>query len=651
MQLLPRRFGSYLIVSVFLVFAFTESQAQDFTLSSDTVKAQANKAVTVDVLPVTGTLAVADVTLSLQPAEGATVTKEQSDQKVKLTITVTQPQDYLLSVTAGTLKKIITIRPVFQADNLPFTDLRDPLPLVRNDPKIFLVKPGVSLQGTDLKVASTKESIALANFDGKRLTITPLERGSTQVTITNIDDLLLKTINVTVTESPRNVRPDPSEIEIDKDAAPVDWFEKIKLIGGGGDNVTDELKGQITLTSPREEILRVEGTKLRAVKQGDVQLRLSAAGGISIAPVLVHVTAKPTDATFSISTGTRVLRPAQTVQVTAKLKNEGEEVHGAQVTKWDYADEASKARISFVETGPNTISVTALPGASDGSAALTAFYGKTPPDRVEFTIEKTEVVAFKPLQIRFDILDEQTARDLFGKKAADDFHIAKIRLFNKLRDATNIGNSILVYGESLEVNVALEEKGADGRWTTIDKDKMQEYFGFEDPEPKYFARSTDDEPEVQKCERVPQKDFIARYRPMTFEMITNTHDRRDDRSTRSRILLIMNSTSSLVSFITSIAVPGPSSDLPLGLDKFRNLLIPSFERLFPSMKEVQRQNIVSMAMKPLEEVPFGSDISRIVFFPKKPIRGALPRKQIRIGAIAIADSCAEVAIVKKAGQP
>jgi hypothetical protein len=103
--------------------------------------------------------------------------------------------------------------------------------------------------------------------------------------------------------------------------------------------------------------------------------------------------------------------------------------------------------------------------------------------------------------------------------------------------------------------------------------------------------------------------------------------------------------------VTAIAVPGPSSDLPLGLDKFRNLLIPSFERLFPSMREVQRQNIISMAMRPLEEVPFGSDITRVVFFPKKPIKGAIPSTEIRIAGISISDSCAEVAVVKKNGQP
>lgn len=137
---------------------------------------------------------------------------------------------------------------------------------------------------------------------------------------------------------------------------------------------------------------------------------------------------------------------------------------------------------------------------------------------------------------------------------------------------------------------------------------------------------------------------------MTFEMIANTHDRRDERSLRSKILLGLNTAGSLTSFITSIAVPGSSSDLPLGLEKFRNLFIPGFERLFPSMREVQRQNILSLVLRPLEEVPFGSDITRVVFFPRRPIRGIASQAKVRIGAISISDSCAEVAIIKKNNQ-
>ena len=59
-------------------------------------------------------------------------------------------------------------------------------------------------------------------------------------------------------------------------------------------------------------------------------------------------------------------------------------------------------------------------------------------------------------------------------------------------------------------------------------------------------------------------------------------------------------------------------------DKYQNLMLPIAERLFPSMREVQRQNIITEVLPPLVEVPFGQDVSKYVFFPKKEIDGMLP---------------------------
>ena len=260
-----------------------------------------------------------------------------------------------------------------------------------------------------------------------------------------------------------------------------------------------------------------------------------------------------------------------------------------------------------------------------------------------------DITNFRPLKIRLDMLDDRTAKDLFGRKAVDDYFIAKVRLFNKIKKGDeDFGNSILVYSESLEVTVAVEYRVNDGVWETLTIGKAEQWFP--------NARITNDEQsdeEKKSCERIKQKDFFVPYRPLTFEMVANTQDRRDERSTRSRLLLTMNGLASLTSFITAIAVPGANSDLPLGLDKFKNLLIPSFEKLFPSLNEVQRQNIISMVIRPLEEIPFGSDITRIVFFPKKRIKGVLSNQpgakntELRISAVSISDACAEAAIIKK----
>lgn len=146
-------------------------------------------------------------------------------------------------------------------------------------------------------------------------------------------------------------------------------------------------------------------------------------------------------------------------------------------------------------------------------------------------------------------------------------------------------------------------------------------------------------------------DFPCRgaitYRPFTFEMMVNTVDRRDGRSTRSRLFKFLDALGTGTSFITSIAVPGNSSDLPLGLEKYSNLLIPGIDKLYPNFKEQNRQNIVAQAMKEIEEIPFGSDITRVVFIPKKTIRGLIRGHDTRISEVCPFYFKIEVAIISK----
>jgi hypothetical protein len=152
-------------------------------------------------------------------------------------------------------------------------------------------------------------------------------------------------------------------------------------------------------------------------------------------------------------------------------------------------------------------------------------------------------------------------------------------------------------------------------------------------------------PEEEKTD--PPCRGVITYRPFTFEMMVNTLDRRDERSRRSRVFKVLELVGTGTSFVTSIAVPGPSSDLPLGLEKYRNLLLPGLDKLFPSYKEQQRQNIVSQAMKEIEEIPFGSDITRVIFIPKRNIHGLLRGHDVRISEICPFFFKIQVAIVSK----
>jgi hypothetical protein len=140
------------------------------------------------------------------------------------------------------------------------------------------------------------------------------------------------------------------------------------------------------------------------------------------------------------------------------------------------------------------------------------------------------------------------------------------------------------------------------------------------------------------------------YRPLMFEMVVNTVDRREGRSVRSQVFNALELVGIGASFSSAIRFPRPGRDLPIVTDRFTNLLVPGLEKIFPSLKEQHRQNIVSQLMKPIEEVPFGSDITRVLFIPKRGMRGVVPNHKVRISQICPYYFKIKVAVVDKTGQ-
>ncbi|MDH3494500.1 MAG: hypothetical protein OEM82_13170 [Acidobacteriota bacterium] len=380
--------------------------------------------------------------------------------------------------------------------------------------------------------------------------------------------------------------------------------------------------------------------------------------------------------------------PAKSVTLEAKVQDLGGSTAQASQfpVRWEIT-ESPKAGVVLLSPNPR-----------DNSVTLSVKEKLSQPDKVKvkgcviskpeicaemvvFIPEEISVVDFRPLKIRLDLMDKQTARDLFGKVSERTYFIAKVRLFNMIKDRTSefFGDSILVYSESMEVKVALEIKEDGSDWRAFKPEDLEGRFPeiYGDLQRRESTRLLDGQANQgrgsydpdDRCHVQRQEGFWIPYRPLTFEMVANTHDRRGERSLRSKTLFWLNLAGSASSIFTSVFVPAPKSDVPVALDKFNNLLIPGYEKLFPSLREVQRQNIVSMVMRPLEEVAFGSDITRILFFPKKPIKGVFPSivverldgngnaiertfpaADIRISGVSISDACADVAIIKKRAQ-
>lgn len=203
----------------------------------------------------------------------------------------------------------------------------------------------------------------------------------------------------------------------------------------------------------------------------------------------------------------------------------------------------------------------------------------------------------KPLRAALNLMDEATVSDLFGKPTSRDFYALHVRIFNNLDRDTDRhlrGKPILVY---------IDANG----------------------QPKYYRH-------------------IFRYCAYTFEMMVNSAPKHDSRESKTRKFNVLNGLLSAAS-IYSFIKPDSGSVRTAGL--LSGLVPQLVKSQRPALSDAQRQNFVSMTMKPLEEIPFGADISRVIFFPKSPFRGMLKDRLTRINRIDTSYFNITVAILDK----
>jgi hypothetical protein len=316
---------------------------------------------------------------------------------------------------------------------------------------------------------------------------------------------------------------------------------------------------------------------------------------------------------------------------------------------------------------PSTVAIEASAQKIDGTGPT--YKGRT-------VLRLRRIKGFHPLSVKINIMDKQTAEDLYGRVASNEYYILTVRMFNDLKDDETgkyTGDAIIVYSASIELAVNLEKQYddksesakkktakpkdpnpkdsyiADGRWYEVDTE--QDLKGVIDDR---FVKGPIPKNLKELRYNVDNQDPICTgtitYRPLTFEMVVNTVDRRDKRSRRSRVFDGLELVGLGAAFSSAIRFPGRGRDLPIVTDSFSNLLIPGLEKIFPSFKEQNRQNIVSQVMKPLEEVPFGSDLTRVLFVPKRSIRGIVPDHKTRISQICPFYFKVQVAVIDKKGQ-
>ena len=353
------------------------------------------------------------------------------------------------------------------------------------------------------------------------------------------------------------------------------------------------------------------------------------------------------------------------------------------------------------EKGVLTIRAT-TPNIDDAGTPITA----------DLLVKITSPSGFTRVSGAIELLDYQTARDLYGIQTINDFYAAKITLLNDLQDEPDrklVGASILVFSSSLAIGVNLEKTEAKGRklprkdaeWKPVTfgdlrslglpasyripswearpnitrpkRDDKGNILGHElDEMPVYtcddiwFAeQEVELTPEQELLPREQQEELRARlvrqrnaqvaaarlrqlhYRPYPYDMVVKSFDPRDARSGRSWTFRALTFAGSLASFISGVGNFGPGNDLISVNEKFGNILVPALASLWPSLKETQRQNLVSDTMHPIEEIPYASSLTKVVFLPKYPFQGFKRGYWYRVSEVCPFNFQVDVAVAPK----
>lgn len=379
-------------------------------------------------------------------------------------------------------------------------------------------------------------------------------------------------------------------------------------------------------------------------------------------------------------------------------------------------------------------------------------------------IEAVIVTDFKPVRVKLDLMDERTAKDVFGSEVNKHFYIANVRIYNNLRDdvsGQNLGKSILAYSGSIETRVALEKQRDDtkqkDKWedaTPVDVaatrgSPLDQFFAVAElhkdqiADPRVFGEAlgklwdqlvNKNEPwggqaqllEKSKGAREQLRSAMAKKeaRPRIAELAADLFNRictvccgdtvvqlrpapvfsgairdkalpartrKEEIQAENRWFLIRylgdpSAESSLFTYrpytseIVIAGAPAREGREPgemlvrytqavfsaLGFATATNLLkegskstantivtagatlLSSLQNTFPNLKDLHRQNMLRFLMSPTEEVSFGGDINRVIFFPKGPFRGLGDSKtKYRIKSIDTGYFSIEVAVIEK----
>lgn len=268
--------------------------------------------------------------------------------------------------------------------------------------------------------------------------------------------------------------------------------------------------------------------------------------------------------------------------------------------------------------------------------------------------KKSKVKNLAFVRSSLDIMDDTTASQLFGFKASRQFFALRLTLRNELDRHAPLdksgnpvsGETILVYSESLSIPVKLQQK-YDNIRKVKDEQKVRDYKNWTAvTEPDISRLASYDELPPEYMANAIRNGYYYSYRPYASQMVATTTERRNSTTGREKIFKILNVFASSGSFLSAVDIlKGSKTDT--FFNHFGNSFVPSLRKVFPDTSEIHRQNISAFSMRDYEEIPFGSQITKVVFIPKAAITGVLEERQVRISEIDTNDLFLKVAILDK----
>lgn len=652
-----------------LLFAWS-AFAQNVTVSPDAVTLVPGQTATFAVVPADTT----GITATSSATDVATVT-EKTILAIKpgsATIEVKKDNGRLesIAVTVAPFSKVVLECPKCNRDLVPGE--------TRSVTVVGYDANNVPVANVAFTLAAKNE--AVVRVDGNNQITAPAGQEVTNKVETSLDvkvgDVVVATVPVIVREPIARIEAS-TPLHLEEGQSSTDG---IILVGVNDTKFAAKKERALSIEEPNALLELLDDGSLRArVLPGDAEQKgvvtlvsEEGAGGTKIRAKL-DVIVKPRAQVVKFSPPAVSITPGRVATIQAMLYDRGGALLPNVLATWEF--KAGSNADKFLLMSQSKDSVTLHWKSTD----------ERPPDYIELTahvrregsaqVDGTVVVQllpfptrFAPLDVRMTLMDEQTAADLFGAVTAREYHVARVRMFNNLRsdDPEVLGASILAFSESIEVAVRYQKRTPvkrgywrphardDEGWTSLSQNELENLYLLSDGSPRFsLLRATSLRGEDRDDDDGRPRDPACRgsliYRPYSFEMMVNSVDRRDERSMRSKVFRGLAAVATLGTTLTAVGV-GAKSDLPVILEKYGNLFIPGMEKIWPSLRETQRQNVINETMKPIEEIPYGSDLARVIFFPKGPFRGVLEDNEVRIATICPFYFRIEVAILQKNGR-